>query len=189
MARSLICWLAWAIEQGPYWDMGSDDALMSAPVLRSQRARRLNPTLQDAVAQAAASGEMARSGRKVVQQLRKYLWHGAQKIADSTANAMMATRVWRYCNQGRHEFAKHKVRIVSVSFDATRMDGKDTLYLNMYAPALQKAMWLPPQAGGDILNDVSNPVLQFVAVFFGHANFRNTQKTFAKRKHCLHVVA
>eukprot|EP00974_Lingulodinium_polyedra_P057168 5500626-Lingulodinium_polyedra.AAC.1 len=66
-------------------------------------------------------------------------------FAKRTASRCLETRATSYWVAGREAFDPARVAILSVALDGTRMSGKDTLYVALYSPELQRALWCPPQ--------------------------------------------
>ena len=52
-----------------------------------------------------------------------------------------------YLMSGKAAMAPERCAILSVALDATRMSQADTLYVAIWAPSLQRALWCPPQVG------------------------------------------
>ena len=144
--HSLCCWLSWVIEQGPWWSRMSRDAFNDAPVpTATRRARRIDPALRDAIAAMGSQGKIARSGPQSVRILERVRKWKVKLIGDRTGDCAINQRQARYWQAGQDLFSGANVLTVSLALDATRMAGKDTLYLAMYSPDLDKSMWCPPQ--------------------------------------------
>ena len=108
------------------------------------RARRLNPRLLDAVAKIAGRGALARTGSKASRVLlyclrRRGLMHG---MAEKTAANQQKLRGLRY----RHCALKAlgDASVVSVSMDATRMAGLETMYSALWSSERDIGCWGNP---------------------------------------------
>ena len=148
--QSLIRWLAWGIDHGKVWGDASTDALMDAPMQRGpKRLRRLDPMLGEAMAKLAGQGQMARTGAtsmQIAMRMRRWV---AKKSTCKHGNVFIKTRQARYLTMVREAaMPAQKSPIISVAMDATRMGGRDTMYLALYMPALGVGFWCPPQARG-----------------------------------------
>ena len=152
--RELVCWSAFAIEQGVLWSRASADPLdIPAPTANS-RVRRLNPFLVNAVGRAASHGDLGRTGAKVARICKFALNKRGrlQGMARSTANEAIKTRPKRYREHCQAEFHHSQVKILSVSLDASRVSGKDTLYLAVCSTEKSIACWGDPQVAGELRN-------------------------------------
>ena len=122
---------------------------LDSPAPRGRlRSRRINKWLLNAYGRAAGQGDLARTGAKLERVLRwAHRKRGAnQGLTSDTANKAQSVRAKRYRDTCAEEFHFHKVRVVSVSQDASRMSGKDTLYCAFYDPARDIACWGDPMA-------------------------------------------
>ena len=68
------------------------------------------------------------------------------KFALRSAQKCPEARAASYWRSGRRLFGPDKVHALSLSADATRLSGKDTLAVALYSPELKRALWAPPQA-------------------------------------------
>ena len=144
LLRQLLGCCAFALEQGPFKSNGSSDALADAPVPRaSTRARRLDPLLAEAVAREAGTGAAARTGHKVALMMARFRKGGFKKLGKSTANHATYKRMSAYHKAAQAMFANGS-HTRHVAFDATRMNGRDTLYCCLGGPE-QQCCWCPPQ--------------------------------------------
>ena len=144
---SLLEALGWAIDRSSWWGSASTDVLLDAPVpMGHRRARRLDPALVQALAHAGAEGTFARApGRLTAAMARFRRWHG-QRVTGKTVTAGTSMVMLQYQGAGQAAFSETATPVLSVALDGTRMDGRDTLYVAVYAPATALAIWAPPQA-------------------------------------------
>ena len=146
VARQFLIWVAHVLERGPFWDRGTTDALVAAPVPRgAKRARRLDAALAEAVAAAAAKREGGRTSGQVLKHVQRFrAWRGTGPNAKRLCQRE-ETRLCRYRALAREVFAPERCHTVSVALDATRLSGKDMLFLAMCSPQASQATWCPPQ--------------------------------------------
>eukprot|EP00969_Alexandrium_andersonii_P051520 2262782-Alexandrium_andersonii.AAC.1 len=144
MAMHFLLWVAWVVETGPLWNKRNTDASVAAPVpAAAKRARRLDPDLGHAVAASAGERSVGRTSGQVMR-------HMARKLEEAS--------MYRYLSAGQALFGSPACKVISVSFDATRLNLKDTLSLAMFSPDLGLGMWCPPQAlGGCLLYTSPSP--------------------------------
>ena len=146
--RELVGWCAWVLETGPLWADASPDPLDIPAPFGVQRVQRLHPELINAAGQAAGQGTLGRTGRRLARVLkfaarRRF---GGTGLTEVQANTAQATRGKRYRQCARNSFGVDKVRVVSVSMDATRLGQKDTLMAALYDPQQNLACWADPMA-------------------------------------------
>eukprot|EP00974_Lingulodinium_polyedra_P048651 4671540-Lingulodinium_polyedra.AAC.1 len=130
------------LEAGPFWDSCSADPLTAAVAPRGhQRARRIDRHLKRAVVVAAGTKEGGRTPGKVVLYMRRWrLWGELEGIEGHNFHKEMAKEMGTYLARGREVFAPGKCCVVSLALDATRLSGRDTLYMALYAPELKLGM-------------------------------------------------
>ena len=110
------------------------------------RARRVDPTLRDQLGREAGQGGLTRTGSKAIDLMhRARRWH-VKRLHDNTGLDAVETRAWQYHEEGSEAFAPGSCNVVSCALDASRVGGRDTLFVALYAPELKKALWCPPQA-------------------------------------------
>ena len=123
------------------------DASLDAPVPQGRlRAKRIDPNLRDEVAPMLSAGSLSRTSVHVSKLLAR-----VRKWKVKVVGPDLASVLWRRdrpttCVQGESFFSQPHVTTVSVTLDATRMSGRDTLYVALYSPYLDLDFWCPPQA-------------------------------------------
>ena len=144
----LMSWIAFHIECGPWWGEMSEDAIVDAPVpMATSRARRIDPVLKGQLAKTGNEGTLVRSGGKAVALLHRIRKWKINRMGRTMGNDSVTFRQGQYAKAGRAVFDPTRCNIICLSLDASRVSGKDTLYVAMFAPQLGKAMWCPPQVG------------------------------------------
>ena len=124
----------------------NEDPLLDAPVpMATTRARRIDPVLKSALAREACEGGLVRTGAKATALLHRIRRWGKRRVGASTGNQTIQLRVGQYARAAEDEFSRPEHNVLSVAMDASRVSGKDTLYLAVFSPKTQKAFWAPPQ--------------------------------------------
>ena len=144
--RSLLAALSLHIEASNWLDTMSPDAISHAPVpMAITRARRVDPVLREQLAQEAGTGSIARTGGKAVTLLRMIRIWKVRRASNSVGHRAIEARAASYLRGCRNAFQPEHCNVVTVAMDASRMGGRDTMYLALYSPELKQACWLPPQ--------------------------------------------
>ena len=147
MLRQLVVWLGFFVDRSSWIMRASTDALQAPMPYATKRARVVDVRVRDAVAEAAGSREGGNSSSQVVKHLKRF---GIKKLRLKAKSATPFTleRVARYWKKGKEEFGNAKDVVVAIVMDATRAGRKDVLSSALWSDKLNRAMWLPPQAGG-----------------------------------------
>ena len=146
--RSLLCTLAYIIDESHYWSSASasTDAILDCPVLvANTRARRLEPELKRAIGKeigARTGGATAGKFHKTMGRFRQ--WSKARFGVKVCANAH-GGRLKSYRLHSRVIMHHTKVKQISIAMDGTRKGHRNYLYCALYAPRVKQAVWLPPQ--------------------------------------------
>ena len=144
--RSLLAALAFDVDAGPWWDEMSENALTDAPVpMAVKQCRRIDPILKEQLGQEAGRAQAARTGAKAVQLMHRIRRWKVRRISDTAGSSAIAARACLYKQSCRENFGPDRCKHLSIAMDASRVGGRDTLYLALYSPELSEAMWLPPQ--------------------------------------------
>eukprot|EP00974_Lingulodinium_polyedra_P056876 5471132-Lingulodinium_polyedra.AAC.2 len=137
LLRSLCCFLGWHAETAGWWQRMSEDAFLDAPVPRAaKRARRIDPHLREQVAQMASKGGLCRTGGQASNLLQRVRRWKVRLLGRSVANEAVGQRMVRYLGAGRAAFSTSSVQVASVALDASRVGGRDCLYLALFSPQL-----------------------------------------------------
>eukprot|EP00974_Lingulodinium_polyedra_P026245 2532543-Lingulodinium_polyedra.AAC.1 len=102
--RQLVAWLGFLLDSSPWLRQASKDALMTPVPQGPSRARRIDPRLKAAVAEAAAKGELGRSGRKVLVAIRRILRGKFTFGARQKHQQRLEDRLRLYAVRGRATF-------------------------------------------------------------------------------------
>ena len=165
--RGLLSALAFDMEAGPWWARMSTDAIHDAPVpLAVARARRVDPNLRSQLGKEAGKGTLARTGGKSVVLLQRVRKWKVKALGRAVGEAGVESRVAWYWTGGQEFFSPDKCHVLSVALDATRMSGRDTLYLAAYSPELGKGFWLPPQVRASAALVLCVPLVRFCGCSF-----------------------
>ena len=111
----------------------------------AKRARRMGADLVDAIARAASSREIARSGANVLKILKKLRRSGRLKIQDASATLFLYRRAAKYFHSGAAQMQSNVGAVVSVALGATRVGLKDTWRAAVFLPQQRRGVWCPPQ--------------------------------------------
>ena len=124
----------------------SENALEDAPVpMAVARTRRIDPLLRQQLGQEAGRATSARTGAKAVQLMHRIRRWKVRRISDTADSSVVEGRAALYEQSCRDAFGPDRCRHLSIALDASRVGGRDTLFLAVYSPELGEAMWLPPQ--------------------------------------------
>ena len=146
LLRSLLAALAFEVDAGPWWTEMSQNALEDAPVpLAVSRTRRIDPLLRQQLGHEAGRATLARTGAKAVQLMHRIRHWKVRRISDTAGSSAVAARAALYKQSCRATFGSDSCKHLSIAMDASRVGKRDTLYLALYSPELDQAMWLPPQ--------------------------------------------
>ena len=144
-----MCWVAWSIEQGPYWQHCSEDALLCAPLpFAYYKRRRIDPEFKAQLTLALAKGELGSTAGAVMRAIGRLRGWKSCPMARATLEKEQMRRQHAYLLECRKVFSTDKCRIVSVSTDGTRVGKRDVVFGTLYSVDVDKAMWLPPQVTG-----------------------------------------
>ena len=147
LLRQFLVWLAFAIEGKLRGAKGTSDALVAAPVPRGhKRARRLDPNLVTSIADEAGKGQMSRTGRQVVQALARMRFGKRIGMSIRAGNQTVPRLIGQYYRFCCGLFRNPVPSCISLAFDATRMNGRDTLYCALFDCETLVGCWCPPQA-------------------------------------------
>ena len=139
----LLRWLGAVLETG-YRAKGSTNALVSAAVpTAAVRAKRVDPLLKKEIARAAGSMELVMSAAKVIKGL--HCFHKLSALREKSGAAFVEEGVGRYYHAVKDFFQNPAPTRMCLAMDATRIDGKDTLYAALHDPSRALACWVPPQ--------------------------------------------
>ena len=144
LLRALVSWIQLIADYGDYWDgLGSDPLHIPVPQTQSGRARRVPARLKEAVARTAAAGDHGRSGAKVLKNLKKFSGV-VDMVADAVGNTWTEPSMRRYLGATQGVMGSVVDKIYSLSWDATRLSGKDLLFASMWTSEGQIASWCSP---------------------------------------------
>lgn len=144
-AQSLLFFLAWCVERGPMWQALPDDPLVDAGVpVCNVKSRWLDPDVLSSVAAAASSGELGRTGNQVAKALHRLTKASRRRLDRRVANGTVVREMWDYWQALRDAFDTGRITHLSVSFDGTRVGGKEVLVAALWSAQNQLAAWAPP---------------------------------------------
>ena len=180
LLSSLACFVALGIELCPWLQQASTDALL-LPVPRGhKRNRRVPDALKTEVARVAGEGGLARSCNAALQVVRRFN-RFARFQKPQSSNQWVVREVAGYFEAVRRQWSGDAGPIVSISMDATRLGGRETLVAAMWSSTLRLAAWCP--AGGDLANQgLSCRCVFRVLVRFGFARIRVNPRKAAQRR-------
>ena len=145
LIQQIIYWLSIIFDFGAWWDFIDEDILNIPIVKGPQRVRTSSMPLRfkEHVSRTAAAGQGFTSGAHVMSMCKKLKMNFAIKSFKSGndwADPMMA-RYYAECQSVMQGFMD---KVYSLSWDGTRLSGKDYLFGTLYACG--KACWAPPIA-------------------------------------------
>ena len=109
------------------WLRGASDNVLDTGVPEgTHKRRRIAARVMEGVARAAGTGELGRSGSKVMQSLWKQRKGICQR--EENANRFQLLRMARYFEAAQRTFRQPSTEVWSVAWDATRAGGKDLLF-------------------------------------------------------------
>ena len=144
---SVLAWCALGVELSSLMEAGSADPLQLPVVRGKKRSRRVAFELKSEVARATAEGTLARGGPKTVKALAR-LSRFASSLRERSAAKWSAMHAAQVVAENRRAFSSNVAGVTSVTCDATRLGGRETLWLALWNSSLQKAVWSPPQVPG-----------------------------------------
>lgn len=162
LLRELLVWAAWVLELGGVWGEASAEAEDLPAPRGPKRARRMNPRYLDGIAKLAGEGKVGRTGARLTRVLRlaerrRKAMYG---VAERTGNQAVITRAKRYRECAAEAMQHGRVQVLSVSFDASRVDGKDTLYSALWSPQQGLGCWGDPMVPGAKQGKLKRPFSQ-----------------------------
>ena len=126
--------------------------------------------------QEAARGKLGRSGAKILELVKRFRYHNKNApLRFNIGNTWVEPTLRRYLGQLQLEMRQADQPIYSISWDATRLSGKDLLFSTMYAPSARLACWCPPMV----------PVLVVLAM---HLLTCHGQQFQPRKSQCLTLV-
>ena len=130
-------------DYGKWNDRTSSDALVVPLHKGRHRMKRVSRRFKERIARMASQGEGFKSGAHILHVMNKLnIKHGISslRVANNWVNPVMA----KYLAAIRLFAARFEVGVVSISWDATRLSGKDRMFSKMHMHG--KAFWCPPMA-------------------------------------------
>ena len=146
------------VDHSPLWFVISSDILQIAMplALGQKRHRPFDPRVKLAVSEAVAAGHMARSTNKLGVSLKRFS-PTDNRVEFSKAigkNWLNDTMGGQY-EYRRVTFRGLNNRLVSLSMDATRMGGIDTLYIALHSRETCLTVWASLQVSGSVDDSVN----------------------------------
>eukprot|EP00974_Lingulodinium_polyedra_P048634 4670031-Lingulodinium_polyedra.AAC.1 len=138
--RSPLCCLGAVLEREGVWEGASRDAVRDAPVPQgNKRARRMDPALRRAMAEAVGSRQAGRTARQFCTAFRFFRKEVAGRVNAPTVEQGQLERLFLYWQTGREAFSPSKCAVLGMSTDGTRMSKRDTAFMALYSPTLDMA--------------------------------------------------
>ena len=139
--RQILLWLQVVGDYDCFWDRVSADPLAVALHTTRKGMARIIPTLlKEAVAREAARGKLGRSGAKILELVKRFRFHNKNApLRFNIGNTRVEPTLRRYLGQLQLEMRQADQPIYPISWDATRLSGKDLLFSTMYAPSARLA--------------------------------------------------
>ena len=131
--------------------LATDADPLDIPVLRGpQRRRRADPRFKQGVADFMRQNRATRStvaALSVVKRFKRF----AMCLRPRSLDKLDLVTAKRYL-QGVVSLAKaHKPTVLHLSWDATRLGGRETVWMVVCSPYWPCPVWLPPQVLGGVL--------------------------------------
>ena len=141
----LLAWLGAVIDNSMHVDDASDNPF-DAPELVGPKGRLCKISLNNhiRIAAIASAGKTFKSPQALLKGQRTLKGHKVIK-KDKTANKWVEPHAYRYLGRVKEVFKSGKsIPVISIAWDATRLQRKDTLVATIYNAATRQAAWCPP---------------------------------------------
>ena len=142
---SLLFWAAACLDSCPAVATASEDPTEAAVLGGPMRTRRLDRALKDHVASLGSEPALARSGAHAMEQLQRTR-PSLRRCVAHACNSLLRPRVGRYLQTARSLWQAASPSTLCISWDATRLGGKDTLWFCLCGPGFPHGFYAPPQA-------------------------------------------
>ena len=141
---SLVCWLAWVLEQSAFAAQASGDLLQLPLQQGPVRKRAIPPAFKAAVSREAALGKLGKSPAQVVRSIRRFQRGRHRQEPEPGSHLWHDLAARQHLQATQTAFSPAGWRFLAVCCDATRFDGLDCLWAMVSSTDLGLASWCVP---------------------------------------------
>ena len=145
MLACFLCWLSGVLEPGAFLQPEDVDPV-DIPVLMGRvRVRGIDPLLKQGVMDLVGKDKLTKSSAAAAKILQRFRHWGGTMFASRSAQRWERPQVAAYLAWAASRLQAACPKVLHISWDATRLGGKDTVWLAVTDPEGCGAIWAPPQ--------------------------------------------